>query len=300
MMSFIANAGAVPLGYISATADSEGHCNNSDGMCSQENGVMCLQHLRGVFVFPPLPDVVLSNTLPPPPFQRVISPPFMHPNSNNTVGSTNKGVVTLSRVYHESSGLETSPRWCHRRCHIHRWVREGSRQGVEQMGRNRVQTTSASRRQITGSDSLGSSDPNSHCLRDLHPNPSCPHLVLQDTSSRMFRCCCRLPGPTGQTQALTTMWPIIGNLHHQRRASMQRPTSMNHPREEIPENQNIYYMVGKDLRKIADHFQLDHGKVVKKSKQAPVLSLILPEAFTWCLSASVLLLVWWRILKKLN
>nr|XP_045586705.1 uncharacterized protein LOC123748579 [Procambarus clarkii] len=72
-----------------------------------------------------------------------------------------------------------------------------------------------------------------------------------------------------------------------------------HSQEET-EEQGRWRKAGRELRKIADHFELNTAKVAaKRSKVAP-LNLVVPGALTRCLTASLLCLVWWRLLNKLR
>ncbi|XP_066982696.1 uncharacterized protein [Macrobrachium rosenbergii] len=273
MMSFIANAGAVPLGYVSDMAGNESQCHVCGGLCGLGSDVMSLHHLRSFYVFSPLPDIVLSNT-PTSALQRAVSCPFVFSSRSNVAGNASKGLVTSYRVLTPRTGPKTGPRQCHSWCHVQRSLRNCSYQAVEQRRGNQPQMTQANRTQNTGSNSPGLCYPNSHCLQECHPN----HLDLPQFIRQITHCSqlCR------------------------NEVSGWRSASLTSSENEMLENQILYCAVGKDLQKIADNFQLDHGKVMKKKKQVAALSLIFPEAFTRCLSASVLCLVWWRLLNKLR
>ncbi|XP_042890460.1 uncharacterized protein LOC122265298 [Penaeus japonicus] len=68
--------------------------------------------------------------------------------------------------------------------------------------------------------------------------------------------------------------------------------------EGLTEQQRRWKHIGQDLRKLADQFTLDHAKVGTKQNDEAPLSLSVPVAVTRCLTATILCLVWWRLLNK--
>ncbi|XP_063595106.1 uncharacterized protein LOC134772030 [Penaeus indicus] len=68
--------------------------------------------------------------------------------------------------------------------------------------------------------------------------------------------------------------------------------------EGLTEQERRWKHIGQDLRKLADQFTLDHAKVGTKQDEEAPLSLSVPVAVTRCLTATILCLVWWRLLNK--
>ncbi|XP_037794967.1 uncharacterized protein LOC119590369, partial [Penaeus monodon] len=65
--------------------------------------------------------------------------------------------------------------------------------------------------------------------------------------------------------------------------------------------QRTWRLVGRDLRKLGDQFALKHAqRVDAKPNNNGYMSFAVPLTFTRCLSASILCLVWWRLLNKLR
>ncbi|XP_069995075.1 uncharacterized protein [Penaeus vannamei] len=90
-----------------------------------------------------------------------------------------------------------------------------------------------------------------------------------------------------------------GSLAHARaRAHDGGPGGERARAEGASEQQRRWKHIGQDLRKLADQFTLDHAKVGSKQDEEAPLSLSVPVAVTRCLTATILCLVWWRLLNK--
>ncbi|XP_068232122.1 uncharacterized protein [Palaemon carinicauda] len=260
MMSFIANAGAVPLGYVSAMTDGQGQCHRCGGLYSHHNEVMPLQHLQRFNVFPPLPDIILSNAPSPSPHQQEVSCPF-YTDRNNYTGRLHKGLKIFQKDPPPRTGRKSATSQGTSLDRIYRLVRSFRTQGAQRREEARDHFTRGCRVDSTGSHDQECQS--SHLI-------SIPQFIRQVTP------CSRL---------------------HQDVVDRQRSMSLlSH--EYL--NQERCCTVGKELLKVADRFQLDHGRALKKNKRVAVLSLVLPEAFTQCFAASVLCLIWWRLLNKLR
>nr|XP_053631421.1 uncharacterized protein LOC128687882 [Cherax quadricarinatus] len=57
---------------------------------------------------------------------------------------------------------------------------------------------------------------------------------------------------------------------------------------------------GRELRKIADNFQLNSAKVATKRSNDASFNLAVPTALTKCITASLLCLIWWRLVNRLR
>ncbi|XP_066964366.1 uncharacterized protein [Macrobrachium rosenbergii] len=266
MMSFIANAGAVPLGYVSAMTDGQGQGHHtSGGFYVHREEMVRLQHLQQrLSALSPLPDVILSNAPSSSPLQRPVSCcPFHHRTINHT-GSSGKGLTNSDRRLSSRTGHKPGPRQYQSPCPVNHLVRRCSNHEAQQIAEGHLhQMTRGSR---------------------VH------HKECVDQG------CCS--SHLGIPQLLRQI-PPFGRLN---------PNVLGRPRAKsstadgnvTSEIQDLCCTVGKELQKIADRFQLDHGKVKKKTEQAAAVSLVLPEAFTRCLAASVMCLIWWRLLNKLR
>ncbi|XP_064114997.1 uncharacterized protein LOC135221110 isoform X2 [Macrobrachium nipponense] len=234
MMSFIANAGAVPLGYVSAMIDSEDQCLacSSEQCCLllQNQSVQWQQHLRNANVFPPLPDLVLSNTPPPSPLRRAASLPFF-PSSGN--------ISTCSTTTDGGS-----------RC-----CRSESRRGTSNFGTKPPCEVSHS---------------NSHgvLLRTQGRNSSY-HEIWEREGDRYYD----NAGAQRSWNAANYYSPDLYFHHHQdclpcgrmlQDAVTEEEGAASASSEEGTLQERNVRSVGRDLRRIADRFQLEHGHEEKQ------------------------------------
>ncbi|XP_068228544.1 uncharacterized protein [Palaemon carinicauda] len=229
MMSFIANAGAVPMGYVSAMIDSEDQCIAcSEQQCSL-NYNRQWQHLRNFNVFPPLPDLVLSNTPPPSPLRRAASLPFF-PSGNSS------GCHRDSRRMTSSTGTKTSYELSQPNCFVRTLDRNSSYHEIwERQGEGD---------EVAGAHGVWNSA--SHNPDLYHPGfqhrPDC-----QSSHSDLPR----------------FLWevPPCGRLRQDVRSGDSDSTTTENETSE----ERDFRSVGRDLRKIADRFQLDHGYEEKQT-----------------------------------
>lgn len=111
-------------------------------------------------------------------------------------------------------------------------------------------------------------------LQNNHPEPQSPHTLPQ------------------------LSWPLP---RPQEEGSQEEREGNQGAEGERGDDERRWRMVGRDLQKIADEFQLHHGKVgVKRESEEETLNLSVPVALTRCLSASILFLVWWRLFNKFH
>ncbi|XP_066955822.1 uncharacterized protein [Macrobrachium rosenbergii] len=233
MMSFIANAGAVPLGYVSAMIDSEDQCLacSSEQCCLllQSQSMQWQQHLRNANAFPPLPDLVLSNTPPPSPLRRAASLPFFPSSfsSSSTTGGGSRcrseprrgtlpsaGTKAPCEVSHSNGHVLSRP-LCRNSSYHEIWEREGDR---DDMGGAQRSWNAASY-----NPDLYFHNHHQDCL-------ACGRL-LQDAVTE-----------EEEEEGATSASSGEGTLQERNVRS-----------------------VGRDLRKIADRFQLEHGHEEKQT-----------------------------------
>ncbi|KAK8400309.1 hypothetical protein O3P69_003182 [Scylla paramamosain] len=136
----------------------------------------------------------------------------------------------------------------------------------------------------------------------MHPRPSRPLLpdtpealpakatteeeVCKARLTEVFDTCCSLQSHLPHFSHLTWTTAALSSHAH------AHTTEGRQQREE-----QQWRHIGGDLRKVADHFELDTAKAWRKNKPSCCPSL--PAAVSRCVVASLICLAWWRLYNKL-
>lgn len=255
--------GAVPLGYTSEL-DSEYDWASSE-LCSVME--MNFQNFRGGH--PPLPDVILSNTPPSSPLRRAHSYHFLFPEkSDDQLRPSREAYQRTLSFLPTPPPTPTSPQEGTHDPGGERTQRSRDDDPDIDSARTRLGHIQEIRRRLGGNPA------------HFQPHQSLPQLTWEVPSIQRSR-------------RMTSARVREGGDNGQRGQGDQ----------EGPETRDERLrQIGADLRRIADQFQLDNGKggvSPKKGDEARV-SWAVPVSFTRCLSASLLCLLWWRLLNKLR
>ncbi|KAK7072873.1 hypothetical protein SK128_018981 [Halocaridina rubra] len=270
MIDSLITFGAVPFGYTSELWDSNCDLTSNDQCFDMSFHTNC-RNPQGI---PPLPDVILSNTPPPSPLRRAHSYHFLFPEK--TEGT--QGRVTTSALQRSFSFLPTPP------------PTPLSPQGEAHRGS--ICSTAGDNDREVNNVRTGLSHIQE--VRRKLPDPPAhfqPHEPL--------------PQLTWEVPAIQRSRRVEYSSANQPTRNRESPDGSSKKAEKsgmVKEEGDRLRQIGNDLRRIADQFQLDNGKVSKKrqKKDDAGAAWDVPVVFTRCISGALLCLVWWRLLNKLQ
>ncbi|XP_063595678.1 uncharacterized protein LOC134772572 [Penaeus indicus] len=271
MISLIAHAGAVPFGYTSEMDDCEVQCFSYDDHIIACETMSWMNSRASTTGLPPLPDLITSNTPPASPLRRAHSYHFLFPEKPSAASRARRPPTPsayVSRDTPPTPSLSTP-------------TLSPSRVGSPAREDERL---TASLKHIQEVKQKVQKDPGFVDRRQS----DLPQLTWEVPRYRDVR-----EAEEGEERGKRGD-KGDGDKGEGRKREDEKDS-------EETAQQRTWRLVGRDLRKLGDQFALKHAqRVDAKPNNNGYMSSAVPLTFTRCLSASILCLVWWRLLNKLR
>ncbi|XP_042880510.1 uncharacterized protein LOC122258564 [Penaeus japonicus] len=275
MISLIVHAGAVPFGYTREMDDCEVQCFSYDDHIIACDTMSWMNSRASTTGHPPLPDLVTSNTPPSSPLRRAHSYHFLFPEKPS--------IASRARMPPTPSAH----------------------------ARNTPPPPSQSTPSLPSSRAGGVASSGDRLTTGLKHIQEVRQRVRKDPSF-LDRRQNGLPQLTWEVPRYRNVSTADeGKKIDQRGCWVDEDDGSGEERKEEEEGepregeetaqQRTWRLIGRDLRKLGDQFAVKHSQSVgAKPNNNGYLNLVVPLTLTRCLSASVLCLVWWRLLNKLR